>query len=414
MREVRNLLIGIEINRDSSQICYYDRKQQDPVSVTTKVGTNLYTFPTKLAVSHGGAEWHCGVEADYFAREKEAQEVPDLLQSAEEGIRMNAFGKSYEAPELMQHFLEGALGLLGLSDVVQSTRGICITTRHLTGELAETFRSALKRIGFRDSQILLEDNKESFYYYCYSQKPSIWTRNMALILFQKRDVKFYTMSELPESKPHLVTIHYTNGITLSDDPGKKDQQFSDFLRKCCAGQLFSGIFITGDGFDRTWAGKSIRTLTECGRHVFEGNNLFVKGACWSALERFERHQMKDRMYLGNDAVLSDVTMDVIDDGVQKVFPLIQAGKNWYENRCGVDIIPDGRKDLVFTVTPLSGGHRNVKLELDGLPERPNRTTRIHLDARCVSKDRYIVTAEDLGFGEFFPATHRIWTLDVKG
>lgn len=412
MREVRNLLIGLEMNRDSSQICYYDRNQQDPVSVATKVGTNLYTFPTKLSVTEQG-EWYFGIEADYFVREKGAVPVPDLLRAAEDGIGMTVGGKRYEGWELLQHFLEGVLGLLGLSDVVHSTLGICITTGKLTGRLAQSFRRALQGIGFRDGQILLEDDKESFYYYCYSQKPSVWTRNMALIRFRKDDVKFYTMSELPEAKPHLVTIRYTNGITLPEDADARDYQFSAFVKKCCAGKLFSGIFITGEGFDKSWARGSIQTLTECSRHVFEGNNLFVKGACWTALEKLERHQMKDRLYLGDDVVRANVTIDVIDDGIQKVLPLVEAGTNWYENGRTIEIIPDGRKDLVLTVTPINGSsHQNVKIDLTGLPERPNRATRLRVSCVCSSVDRCQVTVEDLGFGEFFPATHHIWKQEI--
>ncbi len=413
MREVRNLLIGMEINRESSQICYYDRRQQDPVSVTTKVGTNIYAFPTKLSLSKNG-EWYYGVEADYFAKEQGAAALPDLLHIADSGNRTTLFGKSYEAAEILMHFLKGALGLLGLSDVAHSTLGICITTRKLTKGLAETFRGALQKLGFRDPQILIEDDKESFYYYCYSQKPSVWTRNMALILFHKNDVKFYTMSELPEARPHLVTIHFTNGITLNEEPEKRDAQFSDFVRACCRGQLFSGIFLTGEGFDKSWARESIRTLTECGRHVYEGDNLFAKGACWAALEKLELHRMKDRMYFGEDTVRADVTMDVIDGGVQRILPLIGAGKNWFENRSSLDIILDGKKDLIFTVIPFGGGgRRNVKLALEGLPERPNRTTRLHLDVRCKAADRCCITAQDLGLGEFFPATHKTWKLDVN-
>lgn len=413
MREVRNLLIGMEVNRDGSQICYFDRKQQDPVSVTTKVGTNVYSFPTSLAVSQK-EEWYYGLEADYFAGKQGAAMVPDLMRICEDRTRVTLFGKSREASELMAHFLKGALSLLGLSDVVHSTLGICITTRKLTAGLAETFREALNAIGFRDSQILLEDDKESFYYYCYSQKPSVWTRNMALIAFRGNDVKFYTMSELPEAKPHLVTIHFTNGITLPEEADRKDAQFASFVRSCCAGQLFSGIFITGRGFDKSWARESIRALTECGRHVYEGDNLFAKGACWAATEKLELHRMKERIYLGDDAVRADVTMDVIDEGTQKILPLIRAGKNWFENRTSVDIIPDGRTDLVFTVIPLGGSdRRNVRLELSGLPERPNRTTRIRVNIVCTASDRCIITAEDLGFGEFFAATHKIWKTEIN-
>ena len=48
MNEVRNLLIGIELTEKHAQLCYFDRKLKDPVSVPMRVGTNLYHFPMEL------------------------------------------------------------------------------------------------------------------------------------------------------------------------------------------------------------------------------------------------------------------------------------------------------------------------------------------------------------------------------
>ena len=44
MNEVRNIQIGFELKRDFSQLCYFDRRSGEPVSVPTKTGTSLYEF----------------------------------------------------------------------------------------------------------------------------------------------------------------------------------------------------------------------------------------------------------------------------------------------------------------------------------------------------------------------------------
>ena len=38
MNEIRDLIIGIDFGKDYSQICYYDRKGEEPCSVSMKVG----------------------------------------------------------------------------------------------------------------------------------------------------------------------------------------------------------------------------------------------------------------------------------------------------------------------------------------------------------------------------------------
>ena len=38
MNEIRDLIVGIDFGREYSQICYYDRKGEEPRSLSMKVG----------------------------------------------------------------------------------------------------------------------------------------------------------------------------------------------------------------------------------------------------------------------------------------------------------------------------------------------------------------------------------------
>lgn len=42
MNEIRDLIIGIDFGKTYSQICYYDRKAEEPRSVSMKVGAEEY------------------------------------------------------------------------------------------------------------------------------------------------------------------------------------------------------------------------------------------------------------------------------------------------------------------------------------------------------------------------------------
>ena len=48
------------------------------------------------------------------------------------------------------------------------------------------------------------------------------------------------------------------------------------------------------------------------------------------------------------------------------------------------------------------------MALDGLPERPNRTTRLALTLKYVSPKECEVTVRDLGFGEMYPFSGKVW------
>lgn len=66
MNEVRNIIVGFDLGERVSQLCYYDRREGEPVSLPMKVGTGQYTFPNCLSKKPGEEEWHFGLEVEYF------------------------------------------------------------------------------------------------------------------------------------------------------------------------------------------------------------------------------------------------------------------------------------------------------------------------------------------------------------
>ena len=48
MNETRDLIIGIDFGKEYSQICYYDRKAEEPRSLPVKVGSSQFEMPTCL------------------------------------------------------------------------------------------------------------------------------------------------------------------------------------------------------------------------------------------------------------------------------------------------------------------------------------------------------------------------------
>ena len=45
MNETRNIIASLEFGEKESQICYYDRKEKNPVSLAVRTGRTEYTFP---------------------------------------------------------------------------------------------------------------------------------------------------------------------------------------------------------------------------------------------------------------------------------------------------------------------------------------------------------------------------------
>ena len=91
-------------------------------------------------------------------------------------------------------------------------------------------------------------------------------------------------------------------------------------------------------------------------------------------------------------------------------PLVSAGSHWYEAEGSCEMILDEPGRVVFRVDSLEKNkHSDLEMQLAGFPERPRKTTRLRITAHYENARECIVTVEDLGFGELFPATGRKWT-----
>ena len=259
MNEVRNVLIGFEFNRDFSQICYYDRKAEEPVVIPTKVGTNLYRFPTAIGRKPDKDEWHFGFEAEYFGKTMGGIYLSDIYDRAMREKPDDESPKEGELPrawQLLAFFFRESLRLTGLKDIASGVSKIMVTTEKLDVILVENLRRALAAVGFAADQYSLQDYMESFYYYSYSQRPDFWTRHIALFTFDKGYAVYHELREQKNVRPSPVTVETFAPLKLPEDPAGRDERFLEYAAKHMKEDVYSGVLITGDGFDTDWPEKA--------------------------------------------------------------------------------------------------------------------------------------------------------------
>ena len=144
--------------------------------------------------------------------------------------------------------------------------------------------------------------------------------------------------------------------------------------------------------------------------VFQGNNLFSKGACYGARERVLPSTLsKDYVYLSEEKLKANIGIEC-NRGTEKTYqPLLDAGTNWFEAKREIDFILAKENRMPITETPLDGGRPRVaEITLEGMQIRGNRTNRIGLTVSMENADTVVIEVVDKGFGEFFPATGQIW------
>ena len=388
MNEIRNLLIGIDFGKVNTQVCYYDRKADEPKSLSLKAGESIYEIPT--ALSEGGR---------------------DLYTLSGESESGDGEREPWESTAL---FLKGVLRYLGMNDIVHSTSALAITAEDLTAERVQNLKKACGSLGFSDENVILLDYEESFYYHVMTQRKELPSRSTGWYRFEGETCVFRKMTINSSVKPILVKMEGNEKTTLPEKAEARDEAFAIFTQKTLGSEMFSSIQITGRGFDQSWAVHSVRILCFGKRRVFLGNNLYARGACAAAKEKVENHQLKNYRFLSNSLVRYDVGMEMRMMGAPALYSLIKSGTNWYECKSSCELILDGMDELIFEVTgDKEEGTKRVAMKLPGLPVRPPKTTRLLLSMEYVSPEKCRIRVTDLGFGEMFPKTGKVWTEMVE-
>ena len=408
MNEVRNIIVGIDMGEKISQICYYDRSENQPVSLNL-AGQVGGTFPTVLSKKPDGDEYHFGVEAEYFGMHKNEILIDNLYEISHSNDNVAIDDIELSPAVLLEQFIGGALAMLGVGDVVKSIRAVMITVPKISKALVENVRQAGKLLGFGSEALLLQDYNESFYYHTMCQKAELSNRKVALFNIEKGGAAFGELSIRRDTKPALVTVKRGETRSLNEDANRRDEEFYDFAKKCFGEEAYSSVFIIGNGFDKSWAIKSIPLLCRHQRPVFYGNNLYCKGACYAAKDKTEDKALKEYLFAGPDLVKVNIGMDIVKSGLSTYYPLIEAGVNWYEAHAEVEVLLDNVDELVFKSKRMERDEQSrCVMALPNLPKRPAKATRVRIQMEFEAANRCNITATDLGLGEFYPTSGLSW------
>ena len=93
---------------------------------------------------------------------------------------------------------------------------------------------------------------------------------------------------------------------------------------------------------------------------------------------------------------------------------VDGGENWFDISTVVEFLLSTGSRVDLIVTPLDGKEvRNIAVNLDGLPNRPDKTTRLRMSVSFTLGDTVKIVIEDLGFGEIFPSSGMKWEKEVR-
>lgn len=416
-----SVLVGYDLGKQYSQISYCIYGEEGVDTVATVVGTKQYNIPTMLCKRQGVNQWFYGKDAVKNAGEEGMFPVEDLLSLAKKGEKIDLDGELFDPVALLALFLKRSLTLLNFIATIEKIDAIMFTVDDLDDRMVEVLAKASVNLGLKTNHIYFQSHTESFYYFILHQPVELWAYQVLACEHDGTRLKIYRMECNKRTTPTVALIEEQSYETLvipQDDEEEEikkdayrlaDERFLGILQQTCEGRIVSAAYLLGDGFRGGWDEQSLKFLCY-NRRVFRGNNLFSRGACYGLLEKLEPSEIgKSHVFLGKDKLKSNIGMNVLRQGKESYYALLDAGENWYEVRRECEILLAGERKLEFIVTPLTG--KNIETKMIPLSGGRNDApyTRYRLEMAMSSPETVQVKVFNLGFGELFPTDGKVWT-----
>lgn len=405
----QQLYIGIDLNDKYAMVSFATSSYREPNTISTVAGGENFQIPLAICMASLSGQWVYGEEAIRFGKAEMGTCETQLLSRSLGRDFTVLEGKTYEVRMLLAIFIKKIILLAGKLGPQIEIGKVVFTFDKLDSKLMELMEFVFANLPVERKKITVLDYMECFYYYALNQKEGL--SNHDVVMFQyygKSMICWYLVCE-KHSKPQTVKIEEIDCGYLAGD---RDPEFAEIIAHVFAKNIISSVYLVGDGFDGDWMKKSLRVLCQ-GKRAFLGKNLFSKGACYAA-EILAGLYAWDYIYMGENEMKFNVSLKVSKQNEMAFHTLITAGDNWYEAEGVCEIILNGPGEIDFWIQlPQNREARIETLELTNLPSRPNKATRLRIQAKAASDRSVKITIKDLGLGEFFKASDMVWEYVMK-
>ncbi len=412
-------VIGFDLTDTYSQISFGSTESEEVNSFSMIAGGDDYLIPTILYKRREVSQWYVGKEA-LNKPQADGFIVDKLVTKALETDEIVIGEETYRVSAIIALFMKRLLSMVNYYAPLNKVASVMITVDALNDRIIKTLTEAVKSLGLKTENIYFQNHMESFYFYTIYQPRELWNREVLLVDFTSDVVKTYRMECNNRTTPIVAFIDpevYSNIYTIglqemlpdTRDAKHLDEELLLKLNDTMHGRVFSSVYFVGTSFRQDIFKESVKYLCQKGR-VFEGNNLYAKGACYGAKNKIVKTILSEsHVFLGNDKLKSNVGINVLNRGEKAYLPLLDAGVNWFEAKKECDLYLNLGNKLSFVVTPLTGKNPEVvDITLFDLPKRPQKATRIHVNIEMIAESKMQVKIKDLGFGELFPASDIEW------
>lgn len=415
------LIVGFDLGDEYSQISY--STTADSVETLSQVaGEENYNIPTALCKRRGANQWSYGMEAVRNGEEDQGILVKNLVQLAKTGEPVLVDGIAFDPVALLTLYMKRCLGMLTQIASPDKMTALMITCGSLDKRLIEILSQVVEGLHLKNTQVCFQSHQESFFHYVMKQPPELFRQQVLLLEYTGTRVISFCMECNRRTTPVVAYIENweynmppyepmpEDEELRKDKMNRLDREFAGIASQVCRQTAVSAVYLIGENYSEEWMKESLRVLC-MGRRVFQGDNLYSKGACHAMCERVKPTETgKNFVFLGEDKLKSNIGMQVFERGKETYLALLDAGVNWYEAKQNFECYARGGNELELRIISLIGGEsRTVSVTLEDMLPGMNR---LRISMYLAGEKELVMEVEDLGFGEFRPATHQKWKKQI--
>lgn len=401
-----SLMLGIDFSKTDMQVSLWNEEQ---------TCADVYRFPEAI----GGEIVPMMVIQGDDGRMLVAREALDYsIDAKKHGVTMlygnvsnemlNFGGEQKTVNEVFAFYLQELLASIRKRYGSASIARIGITGERLNQEKIEHLKEVMESIGYSEDKLFFSSHADAVMWYemCVGLKGS----SMALD-FDSHGMLAYLINSGNEDVgiPYYVeTIDYSSlmsgGLEKIIDEEERKVSFTNVTELAIARKAIARLYVTGTIVDTPGVPQILGRYFNTGRRIFTGRSLYSLGACYHAVK-----EKPPKKAIGDGRIYHNVYLEAYQDAVHGPVRLLKAGTNLTEAMAGMQVIFDDTRDLKFQIEDMRTKESVFcTLHPEEFHFRENRTMRMEIKAGFLDTETLVLRLKDVGFGDIYPATYRVW------
>ena len=409
-------IVGIDLCESVSQLSCFDMEKMEP-GAEREIPSVLLRLPD--------GSWLAGTEAESAAQAGEGTLLRGFLTDPDGEPEICVGEETFSKTDRIAEFL-GQI-LKPQQEDGSAKVYLTVTVPEVTPALREALLEARGKAGAAENTFSVMSHMLSAEFYALSQKRELWLHDVGIFEYDKAGLRYEHLSISGQKHPAIVRAglqdlsSFLSGSDLElagEAEADRDAAFLAALGAAAGESHISTFYLVGEGFQdigegSSWMKRSLQELCKGRRHVFVGQNFYVKGACYNSYYMAIPQARPEFVAADTELTAEEVFLYISQHGKLGRLPLVPLQTAWFTAEGTAAVLPDGAQELLLGVqNAVTGETRRYPIPLEGLPERPEKTTKLLVRAKYLKEQLLQVSVRDMGFGELFPASGKVWEKDI--